>query len=317
MCNVHERVLAADVEEVAELLAGLGGPDDWLFPSPAYPPILLDGPVAPGVTGRMGGVRLLVSAYEPGRRLELTPEPGQAFDGAFTWEIAPVGPGDTRLRHIADGRFTGVFPLLRPLVRQRHDHCIESMLDRAELALGTVPAAPARASLLVRAANRCLDAERAWSVPVPDTPLLAAALTRVDFADAFAVARRRGMPDDPQVWADALFDDPPRWVESLIGVRDRLVGLVGIARSEPATFAVLDRRDDELLLGSDADHLDFRGSVLVEPDRVVLSTVVRLHNARGRAYFVPVRLVHPVAVRAMLTRAAHRLSRAPHPLATR
>ena len=41
------------------------------------------------------------------------------------------------------------------------------------------------------------------------------------------------------------------------------------------------------------------------------STVVTLRNRRGRAYLALVRLVHPVIVWAMLTRAAHRLSRSP------
>jgi hypothetical protein len=161
-------------------------------------------------------------------------------------------------------------------------------------------------ALLVRARLR-LDAERARRVPVPATPLLASALPRVDHADAVAVARRPGTPTDPQQWADAVFRDPPRWVGALLALRESLVGLVGIARSGPSAFGAVTRSDDEVLLGTDESHLDFRASVLVEPHRVVLSTVVRLHGARGRAYFALVRLVHPVVVRAMLTRAAHRL----------
>jgi Protein of unknown function (DUF2867) len=308
MRNVHERVLAADVERVAPLLAGLGGPDDRLFPTPLYAPLTLDEPVAPGVTGANGGVRLHVSAYEPGRRVELTTEPGQVYAGTLTWQIEPAGPGRTRMRHLAEGRVSGVWRLLWPLVRVQHDHCIEHMLDRAEAAVGSPPAVPVRDSLLVRW-GKWADAERARPVPVPATPLLATALPRVDHADAVAVVRRPGMPADPQVWADALFHDVPRWVGALMGVRDSLVGLVGIARGGPGSFTTVARRVDEVLLGSDEEHLDFRASVLVERDRVVLSTVVTLHGRRGRAYFAPVLLVHPVAVRAMLTRAAHRLSR--------
>lgn len=307
MRNVHERVLAADVERVAPLLAGLGGPDDRLWPSPEYEPLRLDGPVAPGVPGAVGTVRLHVGAYEPGRRLELRTEPGQFLDGTLTWEVEPAGPGRTRMRHVSAGRLSGVWPLLWPVGRGLHDHCIESMLDRAEAALGAPPARPVRPSPLVRVLLRA-DAERARPVPVPDSALLATALPRVDFADAFAVDRRPGTPTDPQVWADALFD-LPRWVAALLGLRDSLVGAVGIARSGPDATATVARRDDELLFGTDEGHLDFRGSVLCEPDRVVLSTVVTLHGALGRAYFAPVRLVHPVAVRAMLGRAAHRLSR--------
>jgi hypothetical protein len=308
MRNVHERVLAADVARVGPLLDGLGGPEDRLWPSPAYEPLRLDGPVAPGVTGRNGPVRLHVSAYEPGRRLELTAEPGQVYDGTFVWEVEPAGPGRTRIRQVSAGRLSGALRGLWPLVRPQHDHCIESMFDRAERHLG-LPSTPTPEPWPARMMARAVDAERARPVPVPVTPLLAGALPRVDFADAHAVVARPGMPADPQVWADAVFRDPPGWVVALLGLREALVGMVGIARSGPSAFATVARTGDEVLLGTDERHLDFRASVLRERDRVVLSTVVTLHGARGRAYFAPVRVLHPVIVRAMLTRAVHRLSR--------
>lgn len=314
MRNVHERVLAADIERVAPLLAGLGGPDDRLWPSPAYEPLRFDGPLALGVTGTNGPVRLHVSAYEPGRRLELTTEPGEVFQGTLAWEIEPAGLGRTRMRHVSEGEVAGSWRWLFPLVGPQHNHCIESMLDRAEVAVGPAPT-PAPEPLVARLMARVVDAERARLVPVPDTPLLATALRRIDFADAQAVVARPGMPTDPQVWADALFRDPPRVVVAALGLREALVGLVGIARGGGSSFDTVARRADEVLLGTDERHLDFRASVLREPDRVVLSTVVTLHNARGRAYFGLVRLVHPVIVRAMLARAAHRLSRNPSLLA--
>ena len=65
---------------------------------------------------------------------------------------------------------------------------------------------------------------------------------------------------------------------------------------------------DEVLLGADQSHLGFRASVLVERDRVVLSTVVELHNRRGRAYFALVRRLHPLVVRGMLARAAKKMA---------
>lgn len=154
-------------------------------------------------------------------------------------------------------------------------------------------------------------ADRAGVTAVPTTPLTTRALPRVDFADAYAVACGPGMPVDPQAWADAIFRDPPRWVVAVLGLREALVGLVGIARGGASSFETLARRADEVLLGTDERHLDFRVSVLREADRVVVSTLVQLHNARGRAYFGLVRKVHPVVVRAMLTRAADRLSESP------
>jgi hypothetical protein len=144
---------------------------------------------------------------------------------------------------------------------------------------------------------------------MPDTALLRTALPRVDAADAFAVAVPPGTPRDAQVWADALFRSAPAWVEALMALRQTVVGLVGIERGDSSSFDTVDRTADEVLLGTDSGHLDFRASVLREPDRVVLSTVVQVHNARGRLYWGVVRHVHPVVVRSMLGLAARRLSR--------
>lgn len=152
----------------------------------------------------------------------------------------------------------------------------------------------------------------AREVPVSRTPLLDAALERVDWSDAHAVDRAPGLPSDAQAWADAAFRSPPAWVAGALAVREAVVPLIGIARGGRSSFATVASRPGEVLLGTDERHLDFRASVLVEPDRVVLSTVVRWHNRRGRAYFALVRHVHPVVVRAMLRRAA-RLLAAPSP----
>lgn len=158
--------------------------------------------------------------------------------------------------------------------------------------------------------RRLVDGPRRVSaVPVPDTVLLRNALPRVDATDAYAVPAPPGTPREPQLWADALFRSPPAWVVALLGVRELLVGFAGIRRAGPSAFDTVARTADEVLLGTDDRHLDFRASVLREDRRIVLSTVVRVHNRRGRFYWGLVRHVHPVVVKAMLARAARRLSR--------
>jgi hypothetical protein len=306
--NVHERLVAAPIERVGPLLDRIGGPDDELWPSPAWAPMVLDRPVAVGATGGHGPIRYRVTAHEPGRKVEFAFTPGQGIDGRHAITADPAGPERTLLRHVVEARLSGVMALAWPLaIRWAHDAVLEEVFDNAERAVGREPVRPARRSPWVRLL-RGLEAPRARAVAVPDTPLLAAALPRVDWADAHAVEIRPGMPQDPQIWADAVFRDPPRWVLAALGLRELLVGLVGIDRSGPAAFDTVARTDDEVLLGTDESHLDFRVSVRREPDRVVLTTVVRLHNRRGRAYFALVRPVHPTIVRAMLDRAAWRLS---------
>ncbi|HYH30962.1 MAG TPA: DUF2867 domain-containing protein [Pseudonocardia sp.] len=306
--NVHERLVAAPIERVGPLLDRLGGPDDMLWPTPAWEPMVLDRPVAVGAAGGHGSIRYRVTAHEPGRRVEVAFEPGQGLDGWLTFSAEPAGPGQTLLRQEAEARLGGVMRLAWPVaVRWAHDCVLEELFDNAERAVGREPARPFRRSPWVRLL-RALESPRASATAPPRTPLIAGALARVDWTDAYAVAVLPGTPLDPQVWADAVFRDPPRWVLAALGLRELLVGLVGIDRGGRGAFDTLARTDDEVLLGSDANHLDFRVSVRREPDRVVLTTVVQRHNRRGRAYDALVRRVHPTVVRAMLNRAARRLS---------
>jgi hypothetical protein len=146
---------------------------------------------------------------------------------------------------------------------------------------------------------------RPYAVGVPASPLLASALPAVDWSDAWAVACPQGPPGDPQQWADAAFHAPPVWVKVLFGLREAAVGLVGIERGGSHAFDIVAWSPDEVLVGIDQQHLSFRASVLLEPRRVVLSTVVQVHNRRGRAYSAVVRRLHPLVVRTMLARAAN------------
>jgi hypothetical protein len=145
-------------------------------------------------------------------------------------------------------------------------------------------------------------------VAVPDSRLLAGALPAVDWSDAYAVSFPGRPPGDPQQWADAIFHTPPLWVGVLFGVREVLVRLVGIEPGTRHAFDTLDWNPDEVLLGIDQSHLGFRASVLLERRRVVLSTVVRVHNRRGRAYSAVIRRIHPLVVRSMLARAAQKVA---------
>jgi hypothetical protein len=280
-----------------------------LWPAPAWMPMVLDGPVTVGAAGGHGAIRYRVTAHQPGRRVEFTFDPGQGLHGRHTVTAEAAGPAATLLRHVTEGRASGMMLAGWPLaVRWLHDAVLEDLFDNAERAVGAEPARRARWSPWVRLLHR-LTADRAAPTSVPDTPLLPTALPRVDWADAYAVPARPGAPTDPQVWAEAVFLDPPPWVLALLGLRQLLVGFAGIDRAGANTFATVARTGDEVLLGPDERHLDFRVSVRREPTRIVVTTVVCLNNTRGRVYSALVRLVHPTIVRAMLARAAHRLSR--------
>ena len=170
---------------------------------------------------------------------------------------------------------------------------------------------------------------RVESIAPPQTPLLAGALARIDFADAFRSRLPTGAPDDLDAVASALVDvfETQPALRFVMRLRDAIVRPFGLRRSDtfkaPAPrsfrpgdrsplFRVLARNDDEILLGEDDSHLDFRLSILVERTPagafLTLTTVVQMNNWLGRAYFAVVRWGHRIIVPALMRRAVGKLA---------
>jgi hypothetical protein len=153
-------------------------------------------------------------------------------------------------------------------------------------------------------------------VDAPDLPVLRSlalqSMPRPDYADVMVLPVPDGTPADPRVWAEELFSlrSTPVWVAALMGLRQAVVGLVGIRRAPAGVFAVADVRGEEALISADDTHLDFRCGVAYDAGARLLrvTTAVRLKGWRGRLYFIPVRLLHPLVVHAMMARTIRRLS---------
>ncbi|MEU9122243.1 DUF2867 domain-containing protein [Streptomyces sp. NPDC048506] len=277
--DVHVRTVPAPAETVGALLDRLGGDHDPLFPSPVWPPMAFDRPLGVGADGGHGFIRYRVSAHEPGRRVRFDFTDG---NGWHEVEVQPLGPDRCRVEHRLESR--------QPLARQLlwtlalgavHGTVVEEILDNIERAAVGRVAAPVRRTVRVRLFNRLIwDRPRAVDLPA-GAELAHRAFPRTDFQDAWQLALRPGMPTEPEAWK-------------------------GVLRG--ASFPVVGRTDEEVLLGQDARHLDFRASIHVADGRVTLGTVVRLHNPAGRLYFALVRRVHPFMARLMLRRTHRRLA---------
>ncbi len=321
MRSIQTRRIAAPATEVGALLDHLATHGDPLWPSPAWPPIRLDRGLAIGSRGGHGPIRYHVVEYEPGRRARFVFDPPTGIEGYHELRVEDAGPHECTLIHDGRGRMFGSMRLGWPLaVRWLHEALLRDLMDNAELAAtGSLPR-PSRHSRWVRTLRRVL-AKRPHETHVSSWAL--AVFDRTDLADAWELTVARGMPTDPQVWADAIFRDPPPWVVALLRLRNELVRLIAVPRGRATAFDTIAVDGDELLLGTDDVHLDFRATIRFAAGRVTLSTVARSNNRRGRHYLAVVRVVHPVIVRSMLARAARRLaaaagtqSRAGRPLAS-
>ncbi len=138
-----------------------------------------------------------------------------------------------------------------------------------------------------------------WSMAFADLP-------RPDYADMTIAVLPDGASTDPEVWANTLFSraGAPLWVRAAFVVRAVVVPLIGVASAPKNVFAVERVEGEEALMSFDDRHLDFRCAVGVDARAglVRVVTAVRLKGWRGRLYFAPVRLAHPLVVHAMLKR---------------
>lgn len=136
-------------------------------------------------------------------------------------------------------------------------------------------------------------------------------LDRVDWAATTTVRMRPTGNNDATIWAQRVFatGSAPSWVKSLLGLRQALVGLIGVKRANPRqVFSVAKVVDGEALIDTDDTHLHFAAGVRPDPDAGLLHvvTAVEFHGRRGRLYFIPVRFLHDQVLRSMMTSAVER-----------
>lgn len=120
--------------------------------------------------------------------------------------------------------------------------------------------------------------------------------------------RRANLPTDPAELAARVFDVRalPGLVRALFALRQRLVRVIGIPPAPRDIFRVSEVEDGEALIAAHDRHLDFCAAVAAPDGRIRVTTRVRLHGWRGRVYFTPVRLLHPMITRAMVRSAIDR-----------
>jgi hypothetical protein len=157
------------------------------------------------------------------------------------------------------------------------------------------------------------------AVALPSPSLVERALAPCHYSDAFAVrtpAATFGGVDNLARASAQL----PRWVEQLMSMRNRVVRVFGL-KTEPeqlavvasdvivpggsvGIFPVLARSVDEILMGLDDKHLDFRFSLRLstgaDGECATATTTVRFKNAWGRLYFFFVKPFHKLIIPAML-----------------
>lgn len=124
----------------------------------------------------------------------------------------------------------------------------------------------------------------------------------------------------------AFFSSAPNWTAKLFEFRNKIVSILGLKTSENpqnrneliskfrcepgdrlGLFKVYSRNENEVVLGEDDKHLDFRISLFKEnkvnqkgTKKLTISTTVKFNNWFGRLYFALIKPFHKLIVPRML-----------------
>ncbi|HJR72455.1 MAG TPA: DUF2867 domain-containing protein [Luteimonas sp.] len=166
------------------------------------------------------------------------------------------------------------------------------------------------------------DSVHVASVPLPADSAVVGVYSPPNFADAYEIALPPGASTDPERLARFIFSQHSPWAAALMRLRDALVAGLGLKTAHSLANGTADRTQrvgmfkiysiapNEIVMGEDDKHLDFRLSLLCPASpaqserKVVLSTVVRCHNLLGRTYIRLIAPFHRIIVRSSLRRAA-------------
>lgn len=162
---------------------------------------------------------------------------------------------------------------------------------------------------------------------LPELSILNSEKKSYDYIDSYS-GELRDKNDSIKIQnvAKAFFSSSPKWVDSLFLLRNKIVSMFGLKTSGSAEnrqdqlnnfkweggsklglFKVFSRNENEIIIGEDDKHLNFRVSLYLEKNLkqmnykiLTISTIVQFNNGFGRMYFFPVKPFHKIIVPVML-----------------
>lgn len=144
------------------------------------------------------------------------------------------------------------------------------------------------------------------SKSIPAKSTITNGFGRIDYQDIYSIVQQTDKTAE-KISKELLV--MPRWVDALMKLRNRIVGVFGLktdrnTQKSETFFTVIENREEEIIMGEDDKHLNFRASILKDSSEGTLSliTVVHYNNVWGKVYFFPVKPFHKIIMRVLLKR---------------
>lgn len=150
----------------------------------------------------------------------------------------------------------------------------------------------------------------------PKTNSIKHALETLNFTDTFSTTNQK---DSIQTITHLIFGTMPKWVAALMRLRNAFVKVFGLKtelakKIEPkyeageviGFFKVFSVTNNEIILGANDKHLDFRVSIYNSKEakhNIKVTTLVQYNNSFGKIYMAIIKPFHVFIVKQMVKQA--------------
>lgn len=147
----------------------------------------------------------------------------------------------------------------------------------------------------------------------PKTEGIKYALPKINFTDTFSTTNHL---DDLGLISNLIFGTMPKWVGFLMKLRNTIVRIFGLKAEKPEDFhsnfkvggyigffQIFSIQQNEIMLGVDDKHLNFRVSIYNSDENqfnIKVTTLVQYNNRFGKIYMAIVKPFHPLIVKRMV-----------------
>ena len=151
---------------------------------------------------------------------------------------------------------------------------------------------------------------------IPENSIILKDFGKTDYLDVYQIRKQTNESVDS---ITTQIFSLPLWVNGLLKIRNSIVGKLGLKTgnkkdtnvevyyptgSKAVFFTVIDRNDQEIVMGENDKHLNFRTSVYIDKNGlnsdIYLSTLVHYNNFLGKLYFLPVKPFHKLIIKSLM-----------------
>jgi hypothetical protein len=141
-------------------------------------------------------------------------------------------------------------------------------------------------------------------------------LPNIDFFDTFSTTNH---VDSLELISNKIFNTTPKWVAILFSIRNHIANLIGLKHEIPKDynedfkiggyikfFRIFNIKEDEIILGANDKHLNFRAIISKTLDasyNIKVTTLVEYNNRLGKIYMTIVKPFHRIVVKRMVKNA--------------